>query len=790
MKNLNKKGFSLVELLAAIAILAILMTVATQAYNVYKRNARQQAYDTMAKSATTATTNYLMENTNVKYISLEDLKEKQYIDTLQDPRYKDKECSGIVINKVMPGETQKQLDVLFQKVKLCCKNYKYQYDYTGDDVKVTEIESCEYVEGDEIDGVYKLIYKPLGGTECDPAVVIKNQREEWGPLCVTTKENAIFKGWNTKKNGSGSYITEHTKVGDKDINAYAIWSVLYKLTYDVDGGSLCDPDSIIKGSGEKWGNLCESTKSGYAFKGWTTKKNGAGTKITKNSTVEKDITVYAHWNPYYTLTFDSTGGTACSANTITEENGNKWGTLCTTTKENYVFAGWNTKKDGTGEKVTEDTKASSNITVYAIWNPKYKITFNSNGGTACNPATIVQEKGKEWGTLCKTTKTGYDFSRWKDQDGKTITSTSKVEKDLTLTAEWSAKEYTLKYDNNGGDGCTSSKGKYDSAWGDLCQPTRSGYTFSGWKDNTTAVTNETICKGDRSVKASWTKKCDEGYVLENGTCKKIHETYAIFSETDGSLTFVRTRNTITPGEYFEGIYVTDVFKVYEDKYYPTQSYVEWYDIRDQVKKVIFRDTIKPIGTQWWFCGMSYCEYYDLKKLDTSNVVRMFNMFHAASNSVDDVYLDLSTFDTSNVETIRSIFLYFGSHATNSVSVNVTGWDIRKITDLSGIFFDFGRRAKNVSIIGLETWDTSNVTDMSKMFIQCAEEAYTFSIGDIGGWNTSNVTNMERMFCEMADDRRPAFSLDLSGWDVSKVTNHSLFRYNIFGDKIIEPNWVS
>ena len=717
MKKLNKKGFSLVELLAAIAILAILMTLATQVYNTYKKKARQQAYDTMAKSTTTATTNYLMENTNVKYISLEDLKEKEYIDTLQDPRYKDKECSGIVINKVMPGETQKQLDILFQKVKLCCKNYKYQYDYTGDEVKVNKIESCEYVEGDEIDGVYKLIYKPLGGTECDPAVVIKNQREEWGPLCVTTKDNAIFKGWNTKKNGSGSYITEHTKVGDKDINVYAIWSVLYKLTYDVDGGSLCDPDSIIKGSGEKWGNLCESTKSGYAFKGWTTKKNGAGTKITKNSTVEKNITVYAHWNPYYTLTFDF------------------------------------------------------------------------NGGTACNPATIVQEKGKEWGTLCKTTKTGYDFSRWKDQDGKTITSTSIVEKDLNLTAEWSAKEYTLKYDNNGGSGCTSLKGKYDSAWGNLCQPTRSGYTFSGWKDNTTAVTNETICKGDRSVKASWTKKCDEGYVLENGTCKKIHETYAIFSETDGSLTFVRTRNTITPGQYFEGIYVTDVFKVYEDKDYPTPSYVEWYDIRDQVKKVIFRDKIKPIGTEWWFCGMSYCEYYDLKNLDTSNVVRMFNMFHYASNYVDDVYLDISTFNTSNVERMDALFLYFGSKATNSVGVNVTGLDISKATDLSYLFFDFGRSAKEVSIIGLETWDTSNITNMSKMFTQCAEEAYTFSIGDISGWNTSKVTNIDSMFSNMADDHRVPYSLDLSGWDVSNVTSHYLFSYNSFG-KIIEPVWVN
>ena len=123
MKKLSNKGFSLVEVLAAIAILAILMTLATQTYNSYKKKARQQAYDTMAKSTTSAATNYLMENKKEKYITFETLKERQYVDTLQDPRYKDKECSGIVINKVIPGETQKQLDILFQKVKLCCKNF-------------------------------------------------------------------------------------------------------------------------------------------------------------------------------------------------------------------------------------------------------------------------------------------------------------------------------------------------------------------------------------------------------------------------------------------------------------------------------------------------------------------------------------------------------------------------------------------------------------------------------------------------------------------------------------------
>ena len=534
MKKLNNKGFSLVEILVAIAILAVLMSVAAQAYNAYKKQARQQAYDTMAKSATVAATNYLMENNKAKYITFDILKELQYVDTLQDPRYKEKECSGIVINKVVQGETQKQLDVLFQKVKLCCKNYKYQYDYTGDDVKVTEIENCEYVEGDEIDGIYKLIYKPQGGASCDPGIVMKKQREEWGPLCITTKENYVFKGWNTKKNGSGSTITEHTLVGDRDVNAYAIWNPIYTLTFNEDGGTICNPKTIDKENGEKWGTLCETSKTGYAFKGWTTKKDGKGSKITKDTYAEKNITAYAHWNPYYTLTFDSNEGNACNPKTITKEKDEEWGTLCKPTRTGYVFIEWNTKKDGTGTKITKSSKVSQNMTVYAIWNPKYTLTFDSNEGSTCDPKTITEEKGKKWGTLCKTTRTGYTFGGWYNGTTK-VTESTTVENTITVKAKWTANTCTLTYNNNGGSGCSGSISQsYSNAWGTLCKNSvREHYKFIGWNTkadgsgtNVTDTTSTTkVC--DSTIYAQWTKK---NYTLSfsgNGStnCTSITKAY-------------------------------------------------------------------------------------------------------------------------------------------------------------------------------------------------------------------------------------------------------------------------
>ena len=509
MRKVNNKGFSLVEILVAIAILGVLMTMAANAYNVYKKKARQQAYDTMAKSVTTAASNYLMENAKEKYISFETLKELDYIDTLQDPRYKENECSGIVINKVIQGQEQKKLDVLFQKVKLCCKNYKYQYDYTGDEVKITEIDDCNYIDGDEIDGVYKLIFKPSGGSECNPTIILKRQNEKWGKLCKTKRENFAFKGWNTKKNGRGTTITKDTKVGDRDISAYAIWNEIFKLEYDEDGGSKCDPSFKKKENGEKWGDLCVTEKEGYVFKGWRTNKDGEGTKITSNSLAERNLTVHAHWNPLNTITFDPQGGTECDPSSITTERGLEWGELCKTTREGYVFKGWNTKKDGTGTRVTSTTSAELNennqeYTVYAIWNPKYTITYDPKGGSACKPKSKTVENGEKWGELCATTRYGYTFSGWYNAEEK-ITSQSTVSSSLQVEAHWNPKTCNLAYKENGGTGtCKPKSTEFGYAWGTLCEPKKTGYTFTGWEKDGKEFTQNTVCDNlETTISATW-----------------------------------------------------------------------------------------------------------------------------------------------------------------------------------------------------------------------------------------------------------------------------------------------
>ena len=111
--------------------------------------------------------------------------------------------------------------------------------------------------------------------------------------------------------------------------------------------------------------------------------------------------------------------------------------------------------------------------------PIYTITFVTNGGTACATQQIEEDS---LATKPTTSKTGYTFANW-DYDFATP-----VIQNTTITASWTANEYTVTYDVNGGVlADTQYTATYDSAY-TLAVPTREGHTFQGWYVDDTQIT--------------------------------------------------------------------------------------------------------------------------------------------------------------------------------------------------------------------------------------------------------------------------------------------------------------
>ena len=138
----------------------------------------------------------------------------------------------------------------------------------------------------------------------------------------------------------------------------------------------------------------------------------------------------------------------------------------------------------------------------------FTIVFDTNGGSLI---TNVEVKNGEVVKLPEVPiKEGYKFIGWVNEEGKVITNGTKVDKDLTLKAEWvsnKAKTITAKFNTDGGseiDGIIIEKGKNILL---PVEPVREGYIFVGWADsNGKLVTGNLIVNSNITLKAIWVEK--------------------------------------------------------------------------------------------------------------------------------------------------------------------------------------------------------------------------------------------------------------------------------------------
>ncbi len=189
-----------------------------------------------------------------------------------------------------------------------------------------------------------------------------------------SKEGYTFVSWNTASDGSGtSYADEQSISLTNDLTLYAQWEInKYHITFNANGGNgYLDSQEVYHNVSAKLSKNTYS-KEGYTFVSWNTKSDGSGYLYVDEQSVSliSDITLYAQWeiNKYH-ITFDANGGSGTleqqevSHNIATKLSKNTY------TKEEYIFAGWNTKLDGSGTSYADEQNISltGNITLYAQW---------------------------------------------------------------------------------------------------------------------------------------------------------------------------------------------------------------------------------------------------------------------------------------------------------------------------------------------------------------------------------------------------------------------------------------
>ncbi len=298
------------------------------------------------------------------------------------------------------------------------------------------------------------------------------------------------------------------------------------VVFEPNGGTVTTTVKNLR-SGERYGVLPTPTRAGYVFDGWYTAKTG-GVKVTANTTVSSDDhMLYARWSlKQYSVKLDPNGGTVISS-AIMVTHGGKYGTIPTPSRTGYVFLGWYTAADG-GELITSESAVTieRDHTLYARWEPKIiNISFDANGGTVTTGGKAVSY-GDEYGELETPIRSGYCFDGWYTArtGGALVTAEDFVTSDVNimLYAHWTANEYTVRFDPNGGsDVADVLTVTFGEKYGTLPTPTREGYMFAGWytaKTGGDLITANTVVKmaADQTLIANWVAKSYVVFFNANG----------------------------------------------------------------------------------------------------------------------------------------------------------------------------------------------------------------------------------------------------------------------------------
>ncbi|MHC5228611.1 InlB B-repeat-containing protein [Enterococcus sp. LJL99] len=367
-----------------------------------------------------------------------------------------------------------------------------------------------------------------------------------------TRDGYTFEGWYTTKDGTDKMPASVTMPAG-GTTYYAHWRANeYIVRYDANQGEGTINDQVFNYDVAQ--DLIQNsyTRIGYSFIGWNTEKDGSGTSYTDQANVMNLtkisgglVTLYAQWSANkYVVSYDANKGEGMMDNQLFTYDVPQNLSENSYTRLGYGFAGWNTKRDGTGDSYTDKESvinllndSDSKRTLYAQWKAyNYVVKYDINSlQRGFRTEGIMPDQEFVYDVEQHLTKNqykipGYTFTGWNTDilgsgksyvDEELVKNLSNNENEVvTLYAQWEADETEIRFDANGGITTQESIKGVTDATIDLSgvgKATRDGYTFEGWyttKEGTEKMpTSVTMPAGGTTYYAHW--KANEYVVKYN-----------------------------------------------------------------------------------------------------------------------------------------------------------------------------------------------------------------------------------------------------------------------------------
>lgn len=363
--------------------------------------------------------------------------------------------------------------------------------------------------------LYKLSVDPNGGSYGE-STVINNfplYFEEEKEIIIPTRFGYIFDGWELT--GKGSKIDNSIfQMGYEDAELKAKWKIKeVTLTIDPNDGvwenKYGSQNFNVEYNSKK--EISVPVKEGYEFTGWELSNDSAVLSDNTLTVGVKDIKLTATWQvkdyPYIVKHYHQSifGDEYTLVEADTENKNAPFGSTVTPLFNTYKGL----TPIGEEKTIIITTEIDKNLVEYKYERIKYLLTINPNGGVY--DGTLEVEVGyQSQFTLNNPTRTGYTFTNWTNTGG-TINDNVFImdDKPVTITANWTANQYVLTLEPNGGNVTLPQfKVTYDSKYGNIEKPVRTGYTFKGWSttsDGKNIINADTIVKtaSDHKLYAVW-----------------------------------------------------------------------------------------------------------------------------------------------------------------------------------------------------------------------------------------------------------------------------------------------
>ena len=278
---------------------------------------------------------------------------------------------------------------------------------------------------------------------------------------------------------------------------------------------------------------------GWSFAGWSTTSNDLSAEYSNAQTftynTDSNVSLYAigkrnlhinggiaptssysellqYWNPYGLSGTYLSEVTLPNANEISGWTFHGYKAGSSTANSTVTFA---SNLAGKSQEVSYNTWPY----IRSVYSKSIKLTYDGKGGTgSASEQTAVQYYNSGYGKndlnvgantssveftiLDDYTKPGYDFDIWEEESslktkytaGTKYTFNPGVTETFSkkLNALWKEASFIVTFDANGGTVDPTSKSVvYNSTYGTLPTPVRTGYTFDGWYTSKTSGTNIT-----------------------------------------------------------------------------------------------------------------------------------------------------------------------------------------------------------------------------------------------------------------------------------------------------------